>query len=347
MIKRTTSSAWVAGIADALESQHLDVRALFAELGMDHAALGSADARFPTEKVSELWRLAAERSGNAAIGLTPRKAHFASFEVLGYAMMSSENLLAGLEHLARYLRVVTEAAIVRIEHGDHGSTLRFELIGGELPVPAQRYEFDLLVFLGFCGWVSGRDLRPQEVELAQPAPVDIGPYHDAFQCPLRFGAPEYCVRFARADLLRPLPAANSTLAELHARLLGEGLDRMGDARTSHRVRDLILQRLSNGEPKRGDIAKALFMSERTLQRRLQDEGTSFHEVLDGTRRELAQRHLRQRQVSLGQLAYLLGFADQSAFQRACKRWFDTSPRQYRNRVDSGPSDPAALGTLRQ
>ena len=71
------------------------------------------------------------------------------------------------------------------------------------------------------------------------------------------------------------------------------------------------------------------MSERTLMRRLQDEGSSYNQLLDATRRELAQRYLRQKNLSLGQITYLLGFADQSNFFRACKRWFDASPSQYR------------------
>jgi AraC-like DNA-binding protein len=74
------------------------------------------------------------------------------------------------------------------------------------------------------------------------------------------------------------------------------------------------------------------MSERTLQRRLQEEGTAYQHLLDDTRRELAQRYLRQPQVSLAQATYLLGFADQSIFHRACKRWFNASPGSYRSRV---------------
>ena len=116
---------------------------------------------------------------------------------------------------------------------------------------------------------------------------------------------------------------------------------MDDARTSHRARELIISSCPNGEPKRGEIAKALYMSERTLQRRLQDEGTSFHQILDNTRRELAQQHLRRRKVSLAQPAYLLGFADQSNFHRACKRWFESSPGRYRAGAETDRSGRAA------
>jgi AraC-like DNA-binding protein len=77
------------------------------------------------------------------------------------------------------------------------------------------------------------------------------------------------------------------------------------------------------------------LSERTLQRRLQEEATSFNELVDDTRRELADQYLRDSQLTLAQVAYLLGFADQSTFFRACKRWFGTSPGEYRSRVAKG------------
>ena len=337
MIGHTTSAAWMAGVVDALASQKLDVAGMFAELGISFAALADIDARFPTEKVSALWRLAAERSRNPAIGLAAGTTQAAGFEVLGYAMMSSPNLLAGLDTLARYLRLVTEAGLVRIEHETDSSWVRFELYGGGVPVPPQRYQFDFLCFLRFCRWFSGRSIRPLEVQLAEPSPDNVQPYADAFECPLHFGATEYRMRFSRADLVRPLPTANEQLAELHSRILGERMERHGDSQVSQRVREEITKGLPRGEPRREDIARALHLSERTLQRRLHDEGTSFQELLEDTRRDLARRYLRQRQLPLAEAAYLLGFAEQSTFQRACRRWFATSPHKYRKQATAQPA----------
>jgi AraC-like DNA-binding protein len=95
---------------------------------------------------------------------------------------------------------------------------------------------------------------------------------------------------------------------------------------------VIVRRLPDGEPRRDEVAGELRMSERTLQRRLEEEKTSFVELLDLTRRELAEQYLGRLQLSLAQAAYLLGFADQSSFFRACKRWFDLSPGQYRSQL---------------
>src|SRR5262245_15321886 len=94
--RQTTSAVWVGGIAGMLESRGLDTRALFEALEIDPAVLGRSDARIETVKLNRLWELAVERSGNPHIALTAPRMALASFEVLGYAMMSCPNLLAAL-----------------------------------------------------------------------------------------------------------------------------------------------------------------------------------------------------------------------------------------------------------
>ena len=113
---------------------------------------------------------------------------------------------------------------------------------------------------------------------------------------------------------------------------GEYLKRFDHAQTSYRAREVIIRLLPDGEPRRNQVADELAMSERTLQRRLEEEATSFVQLLDDTRRELAEQCLGRLHLSLAQAAYLLGFADQRSFFRACRRWFHVSPGQYRSRL---------------
>ena len=189
-----------------------------------------------------------------------------------------------------------------------------------------------MTILSFCRWVINRDLRPLALELRFPPPADGQPYQDAFKCPLRFNAPVNAILFARADVNLPLPTAHTELAEVHERIAREHLQRLDPAQTCHRVRAVMIRHLPDGEPRRPKIAAILGMSERTLQRRLAAEGTSFQRLLDNTRRELAQHYLGQKNISLADATYLLGFSDQSSFFRAARRWFGTSPRHYRLRL---------------
>jgi AraC-like DNA-binding protein len=204
--------------------------------------------------------------------------------------------------------------------------------GGDRPIPRQRIEFISISVISFCRWISRRDICPRAVEFAYPAPSDRAPYRDAFRCPVSFDAPRHSILFARADMTAPLPTSNPLLAELHERFAGDYLRQFDHAQTSYRVREVILRRLPDGEPRRDEVAGELCMSERTLQRRLETEATSFVQLLDGTRRELAEQYLGRLNLSLAQAAYMLGFADQRSFFRACKRWFNLSPGQYRDQL---------------
>jgi AraC-like DNA-binding protein len=147
-----------------------------------------------------------------------------------------------------------------------------------------------------------------------------------------FDAPRNSLLFGDPDMSAALPTSNSQLAELHERFAGEYLKHFDHAQTSYRAREVIIRRLPDGEPRRDEVAGELCMSERTLQRRLEEEATSFVQLMDDTRRELAEQYLGRLHLSLAQTAYLLGFADQSSFFRACRRWFDLSPGQYRSQL---------------
>lgn len=330
---RRVSAIWVRGLIDSLAQSGLDMDALCAEVGLDLPALIRQKQGCPTEKLSQLWALAEARSGDPAIGLcAPHTARPASFEVVGYVMMSSVNLAEGLTRLVRYLRILgdTHSAVLTDEGGSRRLTL--EIFGGRLPVPRQRYEATLLTFLTFCRWVTGPALRPLEVTLTQAAPAQVQPYEEAFMCPLLFGAPTNSVLFSSADLALLLPTSNPVLAAMMDQCASEQLKQLGHTDVSHKVRDLIVRKLPDGEPGRADIARLLSVSERTLQRQLQREGTSFQQLLDTLRQELAERYLRQGNVSLAEASYMLGFAEQSNFTRASKRWFQLSPGQYRTKL---------------
>jgi AraC-like DNA-binding protein len=331
MSKRTTSAIWVKSIAEMLAAEGLDVGALFAAAGIEPAALDAPGARLETEKISRLWELAAERSKNPAIGIAQHQVpRPASFDVVGYTMMSCADLRTAFERLVRYMLILSDTFTMTLSEERAGYRVTFVLFGGDRPVPRQRIEFIVVTVMGFCRWISGRDINPLAIESPYPAPADVAPYRSAFRCPVSYGASRTSLLFAHADMTTPLPTSNPKLAELHERYAGDYLRRFDQALTSYRAREVIIRRLPDGEPRRDQIASELCMSERTLQRRLEDEATSFVRLLDKTRRELAEQYLGRLHMSLAQAAYLLGFADQSSFFRACKRWFDISPGQYRS-----------------
>src|SRR5262249_4075934 len=157
---------------------------------------------------------------------------------------------------------------------------------------------------------------PLAFELRFPPPADLQSYQDAFKCPLRFNAPVNALLFAPTDVTPSLPTANAQLVGVHERIASEHLQQLDHAQKCLRTRAVSIRQSQDGEPRRQKIAAVLGMSERTLQRRLTAEGTSFQLLLDDTRRELGSALPRSETVSLADIAYLLGFSDQSSFFRA-------------------------------
>ncbi len=342
MSNRTTSAAWVKGFCVLFRDQGLDVPQLLNDAGIDMAELEHPNTRCPTEQVSLLWELAVQRSRNATLGIVaPRTSSLESFDVVGYAMMSCQNLLASLECLVRYLRVVSEAATLVLREDAEGYAVELTLFGGDI-VPRQRCEFDLLTLLSFLRWISGRRIAPLFVDFAYPEPAHPQRYRNAFESRVRFNANANRLLLAADDLALPLPTYNPVLEALHAQFASQCLTRLDDKKISRMTGELIASKLLGWEPRREEIARLLCMGDRTLRRRLEEEGTSFQKILDDKRRELAQQYLSQQRYSVGETAYMLGFADQGTLFRACRRWFNVSPKQYQARAQmAAPSRPPA------
>ena len=129
-------------------------------------------------------------------------------------------------------------------------------------------------------------------------------------------------------------------------LLQQRLAAFDGAAISVRVRREITRELAQGEPRREAIANALKMSDRTLQRRLHDEGVTFDRLLDATRCDLAQHYLARSNLTTADVANLLGFADPGTFFRACKSWFDASPSRFRASMLERQKAPAIDATPR-
>jgi Arabinose-binding domain of AraC transcription regulator, N-term len=158
MAERTTAAVWVKGIAEMLSAEGLDVSALFAATGIDAAALDAPGARLQTERISQLWELAVKRSGNPALALAQHQvARPASFDVVGYTMMSCADLRAAFERLIRYMLILSDALTMTMSEEAGGDRITFVLFGGDRPIPRQRIEFISVSVISFCRWISRRE----------------------------------------------------------------------------------------------------------------------------------------------------------------------------------------------
>jgi AraC-like DNA-binding protein len=320
-------------IVNALRGVGIDIPALCQLHDIDLNMLHNPASRCPVDTVRRLWEVAVLASGNEALGLAAAGVfNPAELDVLDYAMMFSPTLGTALERVSRYARIVDDATEYGCTPHADGCCVTFDFYVGERPPPRQSFEFAILSSLNFCRWMVGRELTPLQVRLTHPLPSRLQPYHDTFRCPIEFGADKNSVLLSHADLAAPLLTYNAQLAKLHGRNTDEQNAGFRHSETSAKARAQIVLSLPGGKPSRDRVARALCMSERTLHRRLQNEGTSYQKLLEDTRRDLTAQYLASGAISLAEASYLLGFSDQSNFSRAAKRWFELPPGEIRNRL---------------
>lgn len=325
-----TSVLWVRNIVDALDSLGLDGMTLAREAGIDPALFDTVESGVLVSEIVCLWELAVAASGDTAIGLRAANSFRpASMDAMGYAMMSSPTLLEALERGVRYLGAVTSASNARLERTALGYCLEVNLMAGIVDVQRQNHEFTTLSILKFLRWIAGPDLNPALIEFMHAKPADMRLYTDAFSCPIHFNSTHMAITFSEADTARILLTANAQMAAIHDQVAEQRISQLGGSQNALRVKQLIVQSLPEGEPTRDDIAAKMAISSRTLQRRLNEEGQTFHEILDEVRHNLAKRYLGNEKLSLADVAHLLGFSDQSSFTRAAHRWFEVSPSKVR------------------
>lgn len=335
---RTTSSSWAGAVLEAMRLEGLDVAQLCADVGLDRSLLREPESRFAQDMMTRLWHLAVKRSGNPALGLNlAQVVRPAYFNLVGYAMMSSPSLLEAFKRIVRFQRIMGESADLDLRLEPQKVVLVLAFHGDELPVPSQVHDAAMAYLMGFCRWMTGRELVPQQARFAAPAPVDPAPYAALFGCPLAFASSEYALVFDRAEVNKQLSTGNDRLAQMHDHMASEYLAQFAQNRVTHQARQTLCRLLPQGEPKRDVVAEAMRVSTRTLQRRLQEEGTSFQQLLDDTRRELALQYLAEPELTLLEIAYLLGFADPSNFFRAFRRWYAVPPGQYREQHLNSPA----------
>lgn len=306
--------------------------------GVDPVIFREPNERLPHAVAISLWSAAGQLTKDTNLGL-----HVAAgirpgiYGALDYAVRTCETLGDGLRRLALYHRFLHDVAETRLRVERDRAILSHHL---PLPGGAPRAVSECVA----AGWLlasrqaTGLNFAPLEVRFPHCAPDDISEHRRLFGCTLQFGWERTELVFARELLNTPLVKADPALqAILEAQVVAviEKLPK-GEA-TTDAVRRQLASELGKGQPSLEQIAPRLHMSSRTLRRRLDEEGTSFRQILGEVRRELASRHLTEGRLAIGEIAFILGFSEPSAFHRAFKQWTGHAPHAYRTLQESPPS----------
>jgi AraC-like DNA-binding protein len=256
---------------------------------------------------------------------------------LAVAMRYSATVGEAMTCVSNYLEVYNNALAFDIRTGERRgeARLEFRLLPGHYLRWAQTAEHGIGLTWRIMTLLSeGRcDLR--RVWFPHPAVGSETSYRIHFDAPVEFGAHHGALAVAETNLSLPISENIEELQNAATRYLDGQLSR-GRTALTMRVRETVAAFLGTGNCSRNEVAGALFMHPRTMQRRLGEEGTTFEDIKEEARRDLAQRYLVQPDLSIGQITTLLGYRDQSAFTRSCRRWFDRSPRDMRAHLLADP-----------
>ena len=298
--------------------------------GVSREFLETPDARVPAPAVMAIWQALRERTGDPTLQLfAPASLPFGAYRVIDYLVAASATVGDGVLRFARYFGIISETVSLNIEDraGEHRLWLA---TGAGEAVPPVYVDY---VFSALVTRIRMRirpELRVHRVELRQVRPPDPEPYERVFQAPVRFSAPADCLCFRDEEWRAPTAMADEALARLledHARMIApRGPESPAGFRAE--VMNALTATLQDGGSAAA-VARVLHMSVRTLQRKLAGEGTTFRDVLEAAKSQLAQAYLADPRVSVGEVAMLLGFSDPSSFNRAFRRWTGHTPGRWR------------------
>lgn len=327
----TVSIGFVTGMLAGISRSGGDVGRLLDLAGIAR----DLPPRIPVARYAALYRLVNDALDDEGFALFSRPLRRGSFEFLCRAALSAATLEDALDRVARYLRVVLDDVDVEVQRGPRSAVLVIEETPA-LPVGAAArvfaFEWLLRMIHGLAAWLVAKPLPLDEVAFPYPPPAHTADYELVFAPRYTFDAPRLEARFDAQLLGLPvrrdeaalrafLTDAPASITTLYRR----------DRSLSLRVREHLRAALPEAVSLE-DMARRLFLSPRTLHRRLEEEGGSLRAIRENLRHELAVEWLTKTERPVSRIAADLGYADAAAFYRAFRQWERSGPRDFRNRA---------------
>lgn len=335
MHEATFSVALVRDIVQYVVNQGTEADALYQAAGIDPAWLEDPDRQVGGEVLQNLWCEAVEQTGDGDLGLHIGEAFdLAAIGIVGYVMLNCKTYRQVLEKLCQYTQLFSRGVTLHQQIVDGWVYCDCDIVSGFknylLDEPRHPIESTFAALFTATQQLTGHELDAQAVWFQHPRPSNVSEHERIFQTTVQFSQSanriilnahclDWSVRSANPNLL--------SVFEAHASAMLIAQNQFQSY--SQQVMMAIAQALQGEVPTIEAIARTLMTSVRQLQRELQAESTTYQQLLDNTRRELAFQSLKNPETSIHDVAFLLGFSEPSAFHRAFKRWTGQTPRSYR------------------
>jgi AraC-like DNA-binding protein len=329
----TVSSKALRVAMAAASAAGLDAAALASAHGISQRSLDDADARFSHDLWVAIFTAIEQHARDPSIGLRlAAELPMGHWDAMDFMIAASATVGDAVERIERYFVLISTAVDHRtVRVGDELHVRREHRPG----VTRSRAATELAVatIVRRLRALSATPVNPRWVAFAHARGAAASAYERSFGCPVYFERDADVIALSLELLDAPMAAAQPALCvvlERHASLLIERASR-ADEGVVQQVRAAVATELHNGAPTLATVARRLATSARTLQRRLDAQGQRFLSIVEETRFELARGYLADPQISLGEVGYLVGFADPSAFSKAFRRWSGESPTSFRAR----------------
>jgi len=311
----------------------IDPLPLFEQAGIDPALRLDVNARVSAQQVDDLVWHAKQLSHDDAFAFKlAAHLHPSYLGALGYAWMTSATLRKAFERLSRHTSLVYDELRIPLEDRDGEFHVAIDNTETGLHDPALRERGKMAIVVQLCRMVYGDEFTPTRISFRHPVASNAHAYYEFFRCHLDFDAEvtELVMPVAVAD--EELPGFNPQLVHTFDELIIEYLRQRDRNDIVGRTRGAIFEELPSGEVSLERTADMLNMSTRNLARKLADEGHTFKALLNEVRRELAEKYIRDRSLTLTEISFLLGFSEVSSFSRAYKGWSGSSPSAHRQSI---------------
>lgn len=325
----STSVLTARPVVAALRARGLDPAWVLHRAQLSEEVLASVDSRLPCCRVGMLWELAAEAVSDPSFGIHVAEALPAgAYDVYEHVLAAADTVGAGIARIARYAPLIDGDTTMRLTI----EPAHARLVRRSSAIAPQYDEFSLTLLLLRSRRASAARWTAERVTLQHVRAEDDGELSRVFGCPLVYGAAETELLIPRAVLDLPHVRADAALSEVLGRHLDAALGALRPrGALVERVSAAIARRFAAELPSLSATAADVRVPERTLQRRLADDGLSHSAIVDDVRRSLVFQYLREPRLSVTDVAFLLHFGDSTAFYRAFKRWTTESPASYRQR----------------
>ncbi|MBB5223430.1 AraC-like DNA-binding protein [Amaricoccus macauensis] len=323
--------AWFAHVVNLRGADAPDVRAGLAASGLSLSVIAEGEEQIAARRFARFIEGAARATGEEFYGLDLGLGYdLRASGLVAYMSIACATVRDGLQNACRFGAISDTSADYDLIVSESEAFFRIETHSPQMRISRHATEFKVAIAVKACQTWVGPALRPQKVRLAVPR-GEAGGAACRFGCPAHYGAEATGLVFSLEQLDLAPNSSDPYLLDLLERVAADCYARRGPWRggTRSRVERMVLDALPKGVPTARQMAEAIGVSERTLARKLSAEGTSFSQVLDEIRRYMAMSYLDDPAFSLAQIAFLLGYADQSAFSNAFRRWTGQSPSRFR------------------